>query len=85
MNVEIVLTKHNNGKTQNKSGRNFPTEQVNVMAHSPKYMTYIHTYMTFYFFGKKSDVAMRVVEVDFGCEVDLKMKVSRKIKVNCPL
>ena len=49
----------------------------------PKYMTYIHTYMTFYFLEKKSDVAVRVVEADFGCEVDLKTKVSRKIKVDC--
>ena len=44
--------------------------------------TYIHDIL---FFGKKSDVAVRVVEADFGCEVDLKTKVSRKIKVDCPL
>ena len=44
--------------------------------------TYIHDIL---FFGKKSDVAVRVVEADLGCEVNLKTKVSRPIKVNCPL
>ena len=81
-----MLTKHNNGKTQNKSGRNFPTEQVNVMAHSPQIYD-IHTYIQniLFFWKKKSDVAVRVIEADFGCEVNLKTKVSRKIKVDCPL
>ena len=37
------------------------------------------------FFGKKSGVAVTVAEADFGCEVDLKTKVSRKIKVDCQL
>ena len=49
------------------------------MAPSPQIHD-IHTYIhDILFFGKKSDVAVRVVEADFGCEVDLKTKVSRKI------
>ena len=31
------------------------------------------------FFWKKSGVAVTVAEADFECEVELKMKVSRKI------
>ena len=58
--------------------------KVNVMASSPQIHD-IHTYIhDILFFGKKSDVAVRVVEAEFGCEVDLKTKVSRKIKVDCP-
>ena len=57
-----------------------------VMAPSPQIHD-IHTYIhdILFFWKKKSDVAVRVVEEDFGCEVDLKTKVSRKIKVDCSL
>ena len=53
-----------------------PAEQVNVMA--PHHQ--IHDILIFW---KKSGVAVTVAEANFRCDVDLKLKVSRKIKGDC--
>ena len=77
------MVKHRIEVAEKVGSDNFLQKKVNVMAPSPQIHD-IHTYIhDILFFGKKSDVAVRVVEADFGCEVDLKTKVSRKIKVDC--